>query len=179
LLLQIEKMLRRLIGEDIELVTIPAASQDAVEADAGRLEQVIMNLVVNARDAMPNGGKLTLETGTVRLNESFSARQLGLVPGAYVTISVTDTGTGMEEKTQSNVFEPFFPTKNPGRGTGLGLATAYGIIRQSGGAIGFLSELGKGTTARIYLRCAEVKPQDVASKIASQQSLSGAETILL
>ena len=179
LVVQVENMLHRLIGEDIELVTIPAASQDAVEADAGRLEQVIMNLVVNARDAMPNGGKLTIETGTVRLNESFSARQLGLVPGAYVTISVTDTGIGMDEKTQSHLFEPFFTTKNPGRGTGLGLATAYGIIRQSGGAIGFLSELGKGTTARIYLRCAELKPQDVAPKIASQLSLSGAETILL
>ncbi|MBZ5581701.1 MAG: hybrid sensor histidine kinase/response regulator, partial [Acidobacteriia bacterium] len=149
LILQIEKMLRRLIGEDIELVTIPAASRDIVEVDAGRLEQVIMNLVVNARDAMPNGGKLTLETGTVQLNESFSARQLGVRPGQHVTISITDTGAGMDEETQSHLFEPFFTTKERGRGTGLGLATAYGIIRQSGGAIGIVSELGKGTTARI------------------------------
>ncbi len=179
LVMQIEKMLRRLIGEDIDLVTIPAAAQDAVEADAGRLEQVVMNLVVNARDAMPNGGKLTIETGTIRLHESFSARQLGVLPGAYVTISITDTGTGMDEKTQSHLFEPFFTTKNPGRGTGLGLATAYGIIRQSGGAIGILSELGKGTTARIYLRLAEPGPQLVDEKSATRKSLSGAETILL
>jgi len=179
LILQIEKMLRRLIGEDVELVTIPAAAQDAVEADAGRLEQVIMNLVVNARDAMPKGGKLTIETGTTRLDEAFSARQLGVRPGPYVTISIADTGTGMDEKTQSHLFEPFFTTKNPGRGTGLGLATAYGIIRQSGGAIGIVSELGRGTTARIYLRMAEPKPQAASEKGAARGSLTGAETILL
>ena len=136
LVLQIEKLLHRLIGEDIELVTIPAASEDAVEADPGRLEQVIMNLAVNARDAMPLGGKLTIETGTVHLDESFSAKRLGVRPGPHVTISITDNGIGMDEETQSHLFEPFFTTKRPGRGTGLGLATAYGIIRQSGGAIG-------------------------------------------
>ncbi|HEY2012402.1 MAG TPA: response regulator, partial [Bryobacteraceae bacterium] len=178
LVMQLEKMLHRLIGEDIELVTIPAAAQDTVEVDAGRLEQVIMNLVVNARDAMANGGKLTIETGTTRLSESFSAAQLGVQPGPYVTISISDTGTGMDEKTQSHLFEPFFTTKNPGRGTGLGLATAYGIMRQSGGAIGFISELGKGTTARIYLRLVEPKTQ-VMTESASQGSLTGAETILL
>ncbi|SPF56918.1 Histidine kinase [Candidatus Sulfopaludibacter sp. SbA4] len=179
LILQVEKLLRRLIGEDVELVTIPAAAQDAVEADAGRLEQVIMNLVVNARDAMPNGGKLTIETGTTRLDDAFSAKQLGVRPGPYVTISVADTGTGMDEKIQSHLFEPFFTTKNPGRGTGLGLATAYGIIRQSGGAIGIVSELGKGTTACIYLRLAEPKPQAASEKTAARGSLTGAETILL
>jgi len=179
LILQTEKMLRRLIGEDVELVTIAAAAQDAVEADAGRLEQVIMNLVVNARDAMPNGGKLTIETGTTRLDEAFSARQLGVRPGQYVIISVTDTGTGMDDKTQSHLFEPFFTTKNPGRGTGLGLATAYGIIRQSGGAISIMSELGRGTTARIYLRLAEAKPQAVPEKTPAREPLRGAETILL
>ena len=118
LVLQMEKMLRRLIGEDIELVTIAAAASDAVTADPGRMEQVVMNLVVNARDAMPNGGKLTIETGTIHLNESFSAGQLGVSPGPYVTISVIDTGTGMDQETQSHLFEPFFTTKNPGRGTG-------------------------------------------------------------
>ena len=148
---QTERMLSRLIGEDIELAIIPAASQDSVVADPGRLEQVIMNLVVNARDAMPDGGKLTIETATVQVNESFSARQLGVPPGRYVTISITDTGQGMDEETQSHLFEPFFTTKTEGRGTGLGLATAYGIVRQSGGAIAILSELGKGTTARIFL----------------------------
>jgi len=179
LVLQTEKMLRRLIGEDVELVTIPAAAQDTVEGDAGRLEQVIMNLVVNARDAMPKGGKLTIETGTTRLDESFTAKQLGVKPGAYVTISITDTGTGMDEKTQSHLFEPFFTTKTAGRGTGLGLATAYGIIRQSGGAIGFMSALGKGTTARIYLRLAEPKPRAAAQSAAAAKALTGAETILL
>jgi CheY-like chemotaxis protein len=179
LVLQIEKLLRRLIGEDVELVTIPAAGLDMVEADAGRLEQVIMNLVVNARDAMPNGGKLTIETGTVQLGASFSAKQLGVKPGAYVTISVVDTGTGMDEETKSHLFEPFFTTKSPGRGTGLGLATAYGIIRQSGGAIGIYSEAGQGTTARIYLP--RVDDAAVADREAgaANQHLDGVETILL
>lgn len=179
LVLQMEKMLRRLIGEDIELVTIPAASMDVVEADAGRLEQVMMNLVVNARDAMPNGGKLTIETGAVQLGASFSARQLGVKPGPYVTLSVVDTGTGMSEETKSHVFEPFFTTKNPGRGTGLGLATAYGIIRQSGGAIGIFSQLGEGTTARIYLPQAREASVTRPDQAAVAQDLEGAETILL
>jgi signal transduction histidine kinase len=179
IILQMEKMLRRLIGEDIELITIPAASRDAVEADASRLEQVIMNLVVNARDAMPDGGKLTLETGTVQLSDSYSARQLGIRAGQHVTISISDTGVGMDEETQSHLFEPFFTTKNPGHGTGLGLATAYGIIRQSGGAIGIVSELGKGATARIYLPVAEVKAEPVAESSAPAKPLTGAETILL
>jgi signal transduction histidine kinase len=179
LVMQIEKMLKRLIGEDIELVTIPAAAQDVVEADPGRLEQVIMNLVVNARDAMPNGGKLTIETGTVKLSEHFSAKQMGLPPGPYVTLSITDTGIGMDEATQSHMFEPFFTTKHPGRGTGLGLATAYGIIRQSGGAIQILSQLGKGTTARIFLPPARVKTPAAAEKSVHVGPMTGAETILL
>jgi two-component system, cell cycle sensor histidine kinase and response regulator CckA len=179
LILQIEKMLRRLIGEDIELVTIPAASMDVVESDAGRLEQVIMNLAVNARDAMPNGGKLTIETGTVQLSEAYSARQLGVEPGRHVTISVTDTGSGMDEETQSHLFEPFFTTKAAGRGTGLGLATAYGIIRQSGGAIGIISEVGKGTTARIFLPLVEKSAAPSAAAPAAARALGGAETILL
>src|SRR5579872_2046326 len=155
LVLQIERLLRRLIGEDVELITIPAASSDMVSADPGRLEQVIMNLAVNARDAMPNGGKLTIETGTAELNEAVLAKQLGVEPGRFVTISISDTGTGMDADTQSHLFEPFFTTKSASRGTGLGLATAYGIIRQSGGAIGFTSQLGTGTTAFIYLPLAE------------------------
>jgi two-component system, cell cycle sensor histidine kinase and response regulator CckA len=179
LIMQIEKMLRRLIGEDVELVTIPAAAQDTVTADPGRLEQVIMNLVVNARDAMPNGGKLTIETGTIQLNESFSARQLGVPAGPHVTVSISDTGIGMDEETQSHLFEPFFTTKGPGRGTGLGLATAYGIIRQSGGAIGMFSQLGSGTTARIYLPLVEDKPQAAPEKTQASAELNGAETILL
>ena len=179
LVLQIEKLLRRLIGEDVELVTIPAASQDVVEADPGRLEQVLMNLAVNARDAMPDGGKLTIETGTVHLNETFSAKQLGVQAGHYVTISIIDTGTGMDEETQSHLFEPFFTTKNPGRGTGLGLATAYGIIRQSGGAIGIYSQVGAGTTARIYLPLKEDERRAVREETAREEQLAGVETILL
>jgi two-component system cell cycle sensor histidine kinase/response regulator CckA len=179
LVIQIEKMLRRLIGEDIDLVTIPAAAHDVVEADPGRLEQVIMNMVVNARDAMPNGGKLTIETGMVQLSETFSAKQLGVVPGEYVTISITDTGIGMDETTQSHLFEPFFTTKNPGRGTGLGLATAYGIIRQSGGAIRILSQVGLGTTVRVYLPPAQSKVSATPEKVAQQGPLTGAETVLL
>jgi CheY-like chemotaxis protein len=161
-------------------VAIPAASRDAVKVDAGGLEQVIMNLVVNARDAMPNGGKLTIETATLHLSESFTAKQLGVKPGLHVAVSITDTGAGMDEETLSHLFEPFFTTKEPGRGTGLGLATAYGIIRQSGGAIAMLSELGQGTTARIYLPVAEIKPEAAAAeRIAAPADLTGAETILL
>ena len=145
-------MLRRLIGEDIELVTIRPARADAVNADPGQLEQVIMNLVVNARDAMPHGGKLTIETATVQLaTRVLPPGNWECSPAATSRISITDTGIGMDEETQSHLFEPFFTTKNPGRGTGLGLATVYGIIRQSGGAIGISSEPGKGTTVRIYL----------------------------
>jgi nitrogen-specific signal transduction histidine kinase/ActR/RegA family two-component response regulator len=179
LVLQLEKLLRRLIGEDIELVTIAAAAQDVVAADAGRLEQVIMNLVVNARDAMPDGGKLTIETGTVHISEAFAAKQLGVSPGAYVTLSVVDTGIGMDQETQRHLFEPFFTTKNPGRGTGLGLATAYGIIRQSGGAIGIYSELGEGTTARIFLPLVAQEASEPRHEETTGQRLEGAETILL
>ena len=178
LVLQLEKMLRRLIGEDVELVTI-AASSDSVFADPGRLEQVLMNLVVNARDAMPGGGKLTIETGTVRLEEGVAARQLGVPPGLYVTIFITDTGVGMDQETQSHLFEPFFTTKNPGRGTGLGLATVYGIIRQSGGAIGITSEPGKGTVARIYLPRVKQKAEAPVEKPPALMPLTGGETILL
>jgi len=179
LVLQIEQLLRRLIGEDIELITIPAADPDVVAADPGRLEQVIMNLAVNARDAMPDGGKLTIETGTARLSETLPAKQLGVKPGRFVKILVTDTGTGMDAETQSHLFEPFFTTKSASRGTGLGLATAYGIIRQSGGAINFSSELGAGTTASIYLPLAEAQVEAVREGAASEGQLTGAETILL
>ncbi len=179
LILKVEAMLRRLIGEDIELVTLPVASQDAVVADPGRLEQVIMNLVVNARDAMPDGGKLTIESGTVRLDESFSARQLGVQPGPYVTLSIVDTGHGMDQETQSHLFEPFFTTKSPGQGTGLGLATAYGIVRQSRGAIAVFSEKGRGTTVRIYLPLIALTEAEPAEERAAQRPSSGAETILV
>jgi len=179
LVVQTEKMLGRLIGEDIKLVTVPGANPDTVLADAGRLEQVIVNLVVNARDAMPHGGKLTIETGTTRLEESPTLKDLGVMPGEYVTISITDTGSGMDKNTQSHLFEPFFTTKAAGRGTGLGLATAYGIIRQSGGAIGIESEIGKGTTARIFLGIAEPVAGSAKEYAGSRKALTGDETIML
>ena len=179
LVVQIEELLRRLIGEDIDVITIPAADPDVVVADPGRLEQVIMNLAVNARDAMPNGGKLHIETGTAQLNQDFPSKQLGVKPGRYVTIAVTDTGTGMDAETQSHLFEPFFTTKGTSRGTGLGLATAYGIIRQSGGAIGFSSRLGSGTTACIYLPLAADHVEPAAGGSVPEGRLTGAETILL
>jgi two-component system, cell cycle sensor histidine kinase and response regulator CckA len=177
--IQIQKMLRRLVGEDIEMVTIPAASEDLVEADPGRLEQVIMNLAVNSRDAMPDGGKLTIETGTVHLGEEFATTHLGVLPGAYATISVIDTGVGMDEDTKSHIFEPFFTTKGPGHGTGLGLASAYGIVRQSGGAIGVISDPGTGTTMRIYLPLAQREVPQRIQRTAPTERLDGAETILL
>ena len=174
-----EKMLRRLIGEDIELVVIPAAGTDTVEADPGRLEQVIMNLAVNARDAMPDGGKLTIETSAVTLSENFSARQIGLEPGRYVLLKISDTGVGMDDETQSHLFEPFFTTKKVGRGTGLGLATAYGIIRQSRGAIRFESEAGKGTTASVYLPLALDPSQEKGEILSDRFAPGGAETVLV
>jgi two-component system, cell cycle sensor histidine kinase and response regulator CckA len=179
LVVQIERLLRRLIGEDIELVTIPAATPDMVSADPGRLEQVLMNLAVNARDAMPSGGKLIIETGNTRYPEAILAKQLGVEAGRFVTISITDTGTGMDAETKSHLFEPFFTTKSAARGTGLGLATAYGIIHQSGGSISFSSELGAGTTALIYLPMVEEKTEPAGERGGSEEPLTGAETILL
>jgi two-component system, cell cycle sensor histidine kinase and response regulator CckA len=177
----LDKLLRRLMDEDIEMVTLAGRSVGTIKADPGQIEQVIMNLVVNARDAMPGGGKLTIETGSVKLGEGLAARQLGVQPGQYVTIFITDTGVGMDQETQSHLFEPFFTTKNPGRGTGLGLATVYGIIRQSGGAIGISSEVGKGTTARIYLPRAKEKEklEMPAERPPVMVPLTGGETILL
>jgi signal transduction histidine kinase/ActR/RegA family two-component response regulator len=178
LVMNTEKMLRRLIGEDIELVVIPAAGSDAVEADPSRLEQVILNLAVNARDAMASGGKLTIETASVTLGEDFSARQLGVAPGRYVLLTIADTGVGMNEETLSHIFEPFFTTKKPGRGTGLGLATAYGIVRQSQGAIRFESEPGKGTTAAVYLPLL-TDAADVVEQAPERFAQGGAETVLV
>jgi CheY-like chemotaxis protein len=147
-----EKLLRRVIGERFELQTLPEAVQGTVLADPSQIEQVILNLGVNARDAMPTGGRLTIHTADVYLTEA-AARGISadLPPGDYVELSVTDTGAGMDEETQTHIFEPFFTTKGPGKGTGLGLATVYGIVRQSGGAIAVQSAVGQGSTFSIYL----------------------------
>jgi len=175
------KMLTRVIGEDIDLVMVPAALLGAVRADAGQIEQVIMNLAVNARDAMPSGGKLTIETSNVSLDEDYARFHAPLQPGEYVMLAISDTGAGMDSETQSRIFEPFFTTKGP-KGTGLGLSTVYGIVKQSGGYIWVYSEPGKGTTFKIYLpRVAEKaeSPAQVAVPADTSVTEPGTETILL
>jgi two-component system cell cycle sensor histidine kinase/response regulator CckA len=175
------KMLTRVIGEDIDLVMVPAPTLGAVRADAGQIEQVIMNLAVNARDAMPSGGKLTIETSNVSLDEEYARFHAPLRPGDYVMLAISDTGLGMDSETQSHIFEPFFTTKGP-KGTGLGLSTVYGIVKQSGGYIWVYSEPAKGTTFKIYLPRVAERAESAAMVVTSEDtavSEPGTETILL
>jgi CheY-like chemotaxis protein len=146
-----EKMLRRLLGEDIDLATTLDPAAGTVSADPGQLEQVLLNLAVNARDAMPGGGRLSVATSRFTLGEEHIERRHRMPPGDYACLAVTDTGVGMDEATQAHLFEPFFTTKEVGKGTGLGLATVYGIVKQSGGFIWVYSESGRGTTVKVYL----------------------------
>jgi nitrogen-specific signal transduction histidine kinase/CheY-like chemotaxis protein len=171
-------MLSRLIGEQVELVPDLAADLAAVRADPGQLEQVLMNLVVNARDAMPGGGVLTIQTANVDLDQSFMNEAV-IRPGAYVMLAVSDTGVGMTEATKSRLFEPFFTTKGPGKGTGLGLATVYGIVKQSGGYVWVFSDLGKGTAFKMYLPRAD-EGGDLAPRIVPEHGApAGTETVLV
>jgi CheY-like chemotaxis protein len=175
----IEKMLRRVIGEDIDLQTVTHASMGFVQADPGQLEQVIMNLVVNARDAMPRGGQVTLETANVRFFAGDPDLPAPMEAGDWVLLSVSDTGFGMDETTRARIFEPFFTTKEPGKGTGLGLSTVYGIIKQSGGFVFVESEPGKGTTFKIYLPQVAETGEVVARTVEPVRRSLGVETILL
>jgi PAS domain S-box-containing protein len=175
------KMLTRMIGEDIDLVMVPAPGLWAVRADAGQIDQVIMNLAVNARDAMPSGGKLTLETSNVTLDEEYARFHAPLRPGEYVMMAISDTGAGMDSETQSHIFEPFFTTKGT-KGTGLGLSMVYGIVKQSGGYIWVFSEVDKGTTFKIYLPRVSSTGEpaaQIAAPIDYRKVEPGTETILL
>ena len=173
------KLLPRLIGEDIELVIRTAKSAGSVRADASQMEQVIMNLAVNARDAMPNGGKLVIETANADIEQTYTASHPLMKPGPYVQLVVTDSGIGMDAETQAHIFEPFFTTKEKGKGTGLGLATVYGIVKQSGGFIWVYSELGKGTSFKIYLPRVGQTEEHGATPRAAAELPMGTETVLL
>ncbi|MGH9432301.1 MAG: PAS domain S-box protein, partial [Terriglobia bacterium] len=176
----VNKMLRRLIGEDIDLVTVLRPGLSSIKADPGQIEQVLMNLVVNGRDAMPRGGVLTVETESVEVDET-AARRLGvaIMPGEYVVLAVTDQGCGMDAETQSHIFEPFFTTKEQGKGTGLGLATVYGIVKQSGGFIWVYSEPGQGSTFKVYLPAVRDAAPAGRSMAPELRPAGGHETVLL
>ena len=172
------RMFSRVIGENIEMAFLPGGNLARVKADPAQIEQVLLNLVVNARDAMPSGGRLTIETSNVVLDRGYAATHASVEPGSYVMLSVTDTGCGMDEKTQSRIFEPFFTTKGPGKGTGLGLATVYGVVKQSGGYVYVYSEVNHGTTFKIYLPQVNAELDKVTSDTESKGHARGTETIL-
>ena len=173
-----EKMLRRLIGEDVTLLIHCAKALSKVKVDPNQIDQVILNLAINARDAMPQGGKLSIETKDVVLDASYTSHHFGVVPGPHVMLAVTDTGIGMDKETQARIFEPFFTTKELGKGTGLGLSTVFGIVQQSGGNVWVYSELGGGTTFKIYLPVAEGVEPDFPEPV-EPTTLQGTETVLL
>jgi PAS domain S-box-containing protein len=175
----IDKLLGRLIGEDVELLTLPSARPCRVRADPGQLEQVLMNLAVNARDAMPQGGRLTIQTEHVDLDETYAEQCAEVRPGPYVLLAVSDTGVGMDRTILARIFEPFFTTKEPGRGTGMGLATVYGVVKQSGGHVRVYSEPGHGTTFKIYVPRLPAERDETLPAPTAAELPRGSETILL
>jgi PAS domain S-box-containing protein len=179
IVVELSKMLQRLIGEDVDLLMGLDANLGKVKADPNQLEQVLMNLCVNARDAMPKGGKLTIETSNVQLGAEFAGGHLSVPAGDYVMLAVSDTGCGMDASTKARIFEPFFTTKEVGKGTGLGLATVYGIVKQSGGNIWVYSEVDQGTTFKIYLPAVEGRVEKPKAEPAISKLADGVETVLL
>jgi two-component system, cell cycle sensor histidine kinase and response regulator CckA len=178
MLVSMESMLQRVLGEDVELTIVPSSSIGRVKVDPTGIEQVLMNLVVNSRDAMPTGGKLTIETADVFLDEDYAREHVGVKVGPHVMLAVTDSGSGMDKATQARIFEPFFTTKEIGKGTGLGLSTVFGIVQQSGGTIWVYSEPGRGTTIKVFLPLTELQLEAERPK-AVPGSLAGSETILV
>jgi two-component system, cell cycle sensor histidine kinase and response regulator CckA len=179
IVVNLDSLLRRLIGEDIEVRTLPANDLGSVKADPSQIEQVVMNLALNARDAMPRGGTVALETANVTLDETCARDHQGLEPGRYVMLAVSDTGEGMAPETQARIFEPFYTTKEIGKGTGLGLSMVYGIVKQSGGYIWVYSEPGRGTTFKIYLPRVDQPAELVGGDNRPAKVQRGTETILL
>lgn len=178
-LLETAKMLPRLIAEDVELVSVSAEDLGLVRVDPGQIEQVVVNLAINARDAMPEGGKLTIETANVTLDEEYARQHPGVTPGGYVMLAISDTGGGITREVREHIFEPFFTTKELGKGTGLGLATCYGIVKQSGGNIWVYSEPGQGTTFKIYLPRVEEEGDTLTKHDKEGYPPKGTETVLL
>lgn len=176
---KIEPLVQRLIGEQIDFKTALGTELGRVKADPGQIEQVIMNLAINARDAMPDGGKLIIEPANLEIDEAYCKQRPSVTPGAYVMLSVSDTGTGIDKSTMDKIFEPFFTTKERGKGTGLGLATVYGIVKQSGGHIWVYSEPGMGTTFKIYLPRTEEKSKAAVVTETKPRAIRGTETVLV
>jgi len=179
IMLNLDSLLRRLIGEDVEVLAVPAGDLGTVKADPSQIEQILMNLALNARDAMPNGGKMTLETSNVHLDHTYAREHQPVEPGRYVMLAVSDTGVGMAPEIQARIFEPFYTTKEVGKGTGLGLSTVYGIVKQTGGHIWVYSEPGQGTTFKIYFPRLNQPAEELWSEKSRKEVRRGTETILL